>query len=124
MSVAVCIFRPKAPSCGPKPANTVYKWVSGLLLQYGNTSFSVDSVIDKEQSMHYDTPTLDNDKSYKSRMTVALQSLIEESNKVADEPLATPPCTTSNVANHLPLSTLHMTLSLLQVNYGTNFSNV
>ena len=85
----VPIFTPKAPSCGPKPVDAVYKWVNGLLLQYENTSFSVGSVIDKEQSMYHDAPTPDNDESYKSRFTFCIRVTYWRV-KVADEPLATP----------------------------------
>ena len=69
--------------------------------------------------MYHDAPAPDNDKPYKSRLTFVLESLVEESNKIANEPLAAPLHTASNIASPLPFNP-HMTLSLLHVNYETS----
>jgi transposase InsO family protein len=109
---------PNAPSRMLKPSDDLRKWVSGLLLQYDNTSFSVGNVIDKEQVMYHDDPAPDIN-AYKSRLTFALESLIEESNIINDDP-SSPPHIARSVASPLPSVTQRRTLSASRVNYGTS----
>ena len=120
MPAAVPTTPPRAPSRVLRPVDNICKWVSGLLLQYKNTSFSIGSVIDKERSMYRNDPAPDNVEAYKSSLTFALESLTEESNKAANDPLPTPSHIARSIASPLLSSVPHATLPLPRVNYGTS----
>ena len=104
---------PPAPLRIPKPVDSTPKWVSNLLLQYGNTSFSVGSVIDKERSMYHDAPLSKNEEIYKSRLTFALESLIEESK----HPSVSSPQVIKSVDNQSPFTSQ---VSLPSASNGTS----